>query len=50
VLGIDWTAAGVGGAFVIGAVFGVIVAIRLTRTLLEVVMHVHRRVEKGDDD
>ena len=48
-LGVDWATVGAAGAFVLGAAFGVIIATRLVRSLLEVVLHARRRIENDDD-
>ena len=49
-VGVDWENVGYAGAFAIGAVFGAVAAIRLTRSLLDVVMHVRRRAEREPPD
>jgi hypothetical protein len=45
VIGVDWENVGYAGSFVLGSLFGAIAAVRLTRSLLEVVIRVRRRVE-----
>ncbi len=47
---VDWENVGYAGAFVVGALFGAVAAIRLTRSLLDVVLHVRRRAESDDAD
>jgi hypothetical protein len=47
IVGADWTSASVAGAFVLGAVFGVIVAVRLVAVLLEVAVKLRDRLTEN---